>query len=144
MSGEKFELSMLERVKWPFLQPNIDTLRVEMRDAKSTLMLMLQVASLALNKRMFDASLSTSEHEDYVRTIVALELQRREEQEKPKHNLEPDDDPQSSSWAKASKIILQEPTYLAKAHQTDIYKAYGILVVALERTDQEHREPRLS
>ena len=77
MSGEKIELSILEKAKWPFLQPNIDTLRVELRDAKSTLMLMLQVTSLALNKRALDTSLSTSEHEDYVRTIVALELQRR-------------------------------------------------------------------
>ena len=80
MSGEKIKLSTLEKAKWPFLQPNINNLRADLRDAKSTLMLMLQVANLALNKRMFDASLSTSEHEDYVRTIVALELQRREEQ----------------------------------------------------------------
>lgn len=42
-------------------------------------MLMLQVASLALSKRMADASLSTSEHQDLIRAIVALELQRREE-----------------------------------------------------------------
>ena len=82
MSGEKIKLSTLEKATWPFLQPNINDLRADLRDAKSTLMLMLQVASLALNKRMFDASLSKSEHEDYVRTIVALELQRREEQKK--------------------------------------------------------------
>lgn len=35
-----------------------------------------------MNKSILDASLSTSEHEDYVRTIVALELQRREEQKR--------------------------------------------------------------
>ncbi|CAD6570638.1 MAG: hypothetical protein ASARMPREDX12_003782 [Alectoria sarmentosa] len=79
MSGEKIELSTIERAKWPFLQPNIDSLRADLRDAKSTLMLMLQVASLALSKRMADASVSTSEDQDFVRAIVALELQRREQ-----------------------------------------------------------------
>lgn len=79
MTCEKIELSVFEKAKWPFLQPKIDTLRADLRDAKSTLMLMLQVASLALSKRMVDASLSTSEHQDLVRAIVALELQRREE-----------------------------------------------------------------
>lgn len=79
MTGEKIELSPIEKAKWPFLQPRIDTLRADLRDAKSTLMLMLQVASLALSKRMADASLSTSEHQDLIRAIVALELQRREE-----------------------------------------------------------------
>ena len=79
MSGERIELSASEKAKWPFLQPNIDTLRTDLRDAKSTLMLLLQVATLALNKRMADASISTSEHQDFVRAIVALELQRREE-----------------------------------------------------------------
>ena len=79
MSGEKIELSTTEKAKWPFLQPKIDTLRADLRDAKSTLMLMLQVASLALSKRMADASIPSSEHQDYVRAIVALELERREE-----------------------------------------------------------------
>ena len=79
MSGERIELSASEKAKWPFLQPNIDTLRTDLRDAKSTLMLLLQVATLALNKRMADASISMSEHQDFVRAIVALELQRREE-----------------------------------------------------------------
>lgn len=78
MSGEKIKLSITERAKWPFLQPNIDNLRADLRDAKSTLMLMLQVASLALSKRMADASISMSEDHDFVRAILALELQRRE------------------------------------------------------------------
>lgn len=78
MSGEKIELSTIERAKWPFLQPEINNLRAELRDAKTTLMLMLQVTSLALSKRMADASTSTSEDQDFVRAIVALELQRRE------------------------------------------------------------------
>lgn len=79
MSGEKIELSMTEKAKWLFLQPSIDRWRADLRDAKSTLMLMLQVASLALSKRMADASMSITEHQDFVRAIVALELQRREE-----------------------------------------------------------------
>ncbi|KAL9133809.1 MAG: hypothetical protein Q9175_005010 [Cornicularia normoerica] len=79
MIGEKIELSTIEKAKWPFLQPKIDVLRADLRDAKSTLMLMLQVATLALSKRMADASMSTSEHQDLIRGIVALELQRREE-----------------------------------------------------------------
>lgn len=79
MIGEKIELSTIEKAKWPFLQPKIDVLRVDLRDAKSTLMLMLQVATLALSKRMDNASMSTSEHQDLIRAIVALELQRREE-----------------------------------------------------------------
>ncbi|CAF9941953.1 hypothetical protein IMSHALPRED_003113 [Imshaugia aleurites] len=82
MSGEKIELSPIEKAKWPFLQPNIDILRADLRDAKSTLMLMLQVATLALSKRMVDASMSSSEHQDFIRAIVALELQRREERTK--------------------------------------------------------------
>ena len=48
-------------------------------EAKSSLLLLLQVATLALNKKIADASISTSEHQDIVRAIVALELQRREE-----------------------------------------------------------------
>ncbi len=98
MSGEKIELMMFEKARWPFLQPNIDILRVNLRDAKSTLMLMLQVMSLALNKRVFEASLSTSEHEDYVRTIVALELRRREEQKDPTEQQE-GSEPSGSNFA---------------------------------------------
>lgn len=43
--GEKVELSKLEKAKWPFLQPNVDALRTDLREAKGTLMLMLQVLS---------------------------------------------------------------------------------------------------
>lgn len=49
-----------------------------MRDAKSTLILLLQLATLALNKRITDASRSVSEYQDMVRAIVALELERPE------------------------------------------------------------------
>lgn len=54
MAGGKIKLSRAEKAKWPFLQPSIDTLRADLREAKGTLMLMLQVTSLALSKRMAD------------------------------------------------------------------------------------------
>ena len=52
MTGGKIELTGTEKAQWPFLQPNVDTLRADLRDAKGPLMLMLQVTSLALSKRM--------------------------------------------------------------------------------------------
>ena len=54
LTGGKIKLSKAEKAKWPFLQPSIDTLRADLREAKGTLMLMLQVTSLALSKRMAD------------------------------------------------------------------------------------------
>ena len=44
--GRKVELSRTERAKWPFLQPGIELLRTDLREAKGTLMLMLQVGCL--------------------------------------------------------------------------------------------------
>lgn len=53
--GEKVKLSMLEKAKWPFLQPNLEALMIELREAKGTLMLMLRVildyhASLSIQR----------------------------------------------------------------------------------------------
>ncbi len=48
----KIKLSRSEKVKWPFLQPNIESLRTDLREAKGTLMLMLQVMNLALSRKM--------------------------------------------------------------------------------------------
>ena len=53
-TGGKIKLSRAEKAKWPFLQPSVDTLRADLREAKGTLMLMLQVTTLALSKRMAD------------------------------------------------------------------------------------------
>ena len=50
--GGKIKLSKSEKAKWPFLQPSIEALRTDLREAKGTLMLMLQVTSLAFSKRM--------------------------------------------------------------------------------------------
>lgn len=48
----KIKLSRSEKAKWPFAQPSIEALRNHLREAKGTLMLMLQVTSLALSKKM--------------------------------------------------------------------------------------------
>ena len=48
----KIKLSHFERLKWPFLQPNIDDLRNDLKEAKGTLMLMLQVITLGMSKKM--------------------------------------------------------------------------------------------
>lgn len=52
--GGKIKLSKSEKLKWPFLQPSINTLRDDLRDAKGTMMLMLQVTTLAFSKRIAD------------------------------------------------------------------------------------------
>lgn len=54
LTGGKLKLSNAEKAKWPFLQPSIEILRGDLREAKGTLMLMLQLGSLALCKRMAD------------------------------------------------------------------------------------------
>lgn len=41
--GEKVKLSGFEKAKWPFVQPSLEILRTDLREAKGTLMLMLQV-----------------------------------------------------------------------------------------------------
>jgi hypothetical protein len=48
----KVKLSRTEMFKWPFLLPGIDTMRNELKNVKETLMLMLQVATLAYSRRM--------------------------------------------------------------------------------------------
>ena len=48
----KVELSRTERLRWPFLHRRMDTLRNELQEAKGTLMLMLQISSLAVAKQM--------------------------------------------------------------------------------------------
>ena len=101
LHGQKIELSKTEKAKWPFLQPSIDGLRAELRDAKSTLNLLLQVATLALHKRMADASKPASEHLDLIRAVVAVELERREGRTNP---TEPPEVSSSSSSIKSTDI----------------------------------------
>ena len=47
--GDRIELSPIEQARWPFLQPSIDSLRKDLQEAKGTLMLMLQVATLGIH-----------------------------------------------------------------------------------------------
>ena len=44
--GEKVKLTVVEKAKWPFLQPSFEILRTDLRETKGTLMLMLQVSSV--------------------------------------------------------------------------------------------------
>ncbi len=76
LKGGKVELSKYEKAKWPFLQPGIESLRGDLREAKGTLMVMLQVATLALSKKMADFNASTTsnmiEQGDLIRAIISL------------------------------------------------------------------------
>ena len=44
----KVVLSSMERAKWPFTQPKVQDLRLELRESKITLLLMLSVSTIAL------------------------------------------------------------------------------------------------
>lgn len=50
----KVKLSSAEMFKWPFLFPEIESMRNELSSIKGTLMLMLQVAMLAYSRRMME------------------------------------------------------------------------------------------
>ncbi|KAL2054277.1 hypothetical protein ABVK25_005418 [Lepraria finkii] len=82
-TGGRIKLSKAEKAKWPFLQPSADILRADLREAKATLMLMLQVTSLALSKRMADfnktASSNISEQRQFMRAIVALQRAQQDQ-----------------------------------------------------------------
>ncbi|KAL8732256.1 MAG: hypothetical protein Q9166_002828 [cf. Caloplaca sp. 2 TL-2023] len=75
----KIKLSKSEKAKWPFLQPSIDSLRIDLREAKGTLMLMLQVMNLALSQRMATIHQTTSmniiEQREIYRAILAIQKQ---------------------------------------------------------------------
>lgn len=49
---EKITLSLRERLKWPFLQPEIESMRKELASKKATLTLMLLVAMLAYSQKV--------------------------------------------------------------------------------------------
>ncbi|KAB8277789.1 hypothetical protein BDV30DRAFT_168124 [Aspergillus minisclerotigenes] len=58
----RVKLSRVERLKWPFLQPEIDTMRDELKDARGTLTLMLQVAMLAYSSKAMQRPNWQSQH----------------------------------------------------------------------------------
>ncbi|KAL4885619.1 hypothetical protein BJY04DRAFT_214411 [Aspergillus karnatakaensis] len=84
-SSSKVKLSRAEVLKWPFLVPEIDMMRSELRNVKGTLMLMLQVAMLAYSRRMLEqygediqrstkiVAYSREDQELLVRSIVAAQ-----------------------------------------------------------------------
>ena len=53
--GTKVVLSKYESLRWPFLQPNIDSLRSALSDARETLMLILHVTTLAYMKKLAES-----------------------------------------------------------------------------------------
>ena len=70
----KIKLSRLERMKWPFLQPGMESLRSALRDAKGTLTLILQLVHL--RHAHMTASLDREEQSDLVRMIAAMKRQQ--------------------------------------------------------------------
>ena len=51
LAGGKIKLSKIEMMKWPFVQPSIDTLREDLKEAKGSLMLLLQLWLLAIARK---------------------------------------------------------------------------------------------
>ncbi len=70
----KIKLSGLERMRWPFLQPQMQALRSELRDIKGTLSLILQLVHL--RHAHTTASLDAGEQNDLVRMIAAMRRQQ--------------------------------------------------------------------
>ncbi|KAI4250935.1 MAG: hypothetical protein L6R42_008562 [Xanthoria sp. 1 TBL-2021] len=83
-TGGKIKLSRSERLKWPFLQPSIDTLRNDLREAKSTLMLMLHITLLAFSKKMAEIHQTTSknivEQREIIDAILVYQKQQHSSQ----------------------------------------------------------------
>ncbi|OJJ69876.1 hypothetical protein ASPBRDRAFT_678282 [Aspergillus brasiliensis CBS 101740] len=81
---DRLRLSRAEMVKWPFVKPQMDAMRAQLRDAKGTLMLMLQVAMLRYSKKVMEghatrtSPISYSQEDQYLlkSSIVALEKAR--------------------------------------------------------------------
>ncbi|KAL8655718.1 MAG: hypothetical protein Q9210_000699 [Variospora velana] len=75
----KIKLSRSEKAKWPFAQPSIEALKNDLREAKGTLMLMLQVTGLAFSKKMADDHQVSSnyivEQRDNIHAILELSKQ---------------------------------------------------------------------
>ncbi|KAL8946478.1 MAG: hypothetical protein Q9222_007131 [Ikaeria aurantiellina] len=82
-AGEKVVLSKTEALKWPFLQPKFEALRTELSNARATLMLILQVASLAYTRKLTQnknpVATNQGEQDDLVSTIIALQRLQTEE-----------------------------------------------------------------
>ena len=73
-NSPRIKLSRLEQMKWPFLQPSMEPLQIALRDAKSTLALLLQVVQL--RHAQLTASLDREEQHDLIRLIAAMRRQQ--------------------------------------------------------------------
>jgi hypothetical protein len=71
----KIQLSASEKAKWPFLQPQFDELRNDLRDSKSNLLLMVTVAHLAITQKGGRRRNIDEEEEAELRTTI-IRLQR--------------------------------------------------------------------
>lgn len=72
--SSKIKLSKMERMRWPFLRPSMESLLSELRDAKGTLTLILQVVHL--RHAHTTASLDREEQNDLIRMIAAMRRQQ--------------------------------------------------------------------
>ena len=72
----KITLRSSEKAKWPFLQPKIDLLKRDLQDAKNTLMLMLQVTTLAFARKLSELEAAKAndayDMQSMMRTILAI------------------------------------------------------------------------
>ncbi|KAL8721978.1 MAG: hypothetical protein Q9225_001453 [Loekoesia sp. 1 TL-2023] len=114
----KIKLSKFEKAKWPFLQPSIEGLRTDLREAKGTLMLMLQVTSLAFSKKIADLHQNASTHAVEQRDIIhaILELSKQARLEAPAVNSSTDDTPKPASprGVKRKSLLLDEDSTLVQ------------------------------
>lgn len=67
---ETIFLTTAERMKWPFMQRSVDSLRSELRSTKETLTLVVQVAHLHYSH--IAANASREQQEDMIRMIAAM------------------------------------------------------------------------
>ncbi|KAL8659539.1 MAG: hypothetical protein Q9226_000381 [Calogaya cf. arnoldii] len=78
--GEKIVLSKAESLRWPFLQPNFDAMGRELSSSRATLMLILQVTNLALQKKLAElqraSTMSREEQEALISSIIAMQREQ--------------------------------------------------------------------
>jgi hypothetical protein len=109
----KIELSRFEKAKWPFLQPQFDELRNDLRDAKGNLILMIAVASLALAQRDGrQRPIHETERPELGSTIVQLQ-QARISKPSDQESLE-----RSQQEERGSRQLFGQPTTVDSAGDT--------------------------
>ncbi|KAK0512821.1 hypothetical protein JMJ35_004838 [Cladonia borealis] len=140
LSVGKMKLSNAEKAKWPFLQPSIEILRGDLREAKGTLMLMLQLGSLALCKRMADinqeASLNKTEQRDFMLAIKAL-LQDQKDAKRDEHHDRTKEIPKETSRHKISNTTTRSPG-------SDTDKSDPPATLGINSPNQVPLDPRVS